>query len=41
MSKPAWEIAGDGWTAADGEFGAEAVGACQVLIKMTKSHVLF
>jgi ubiquitin-like modifier-activating enzyme ATG7 len=27
VSKPAWEIAGDGWTAADGEFGAEALRA--------------
>ena len=25
VSKPAWEIGGDGWKAADGELGAEAV----------------
>lgn len=25
MLKPAWDIGGDGWQSADGEFGAEAV----------------
>jgi hypothetical protein len=35
VSKPAWEIGGDGWKAADGELGAEAVSKHDFVLDCT------